>query len=95
MRILVYKSSVLYGAGTANLVSHLAASWIDAALSECQISQHNHENYRPNIYPKHETLPALQRIIITATARTIFQSMSQYSQSLHFERGAAQCSLFP
>jgi hypothetical protein len=55
MGIRVYKSPVLYGAGTANFVSRLVALGIDATLSECQISQHNRENHGPNNCPKHET----------------------------------------
>jgi hypothetical protein len=68
LRIRVYKSPVLYGAGTPNLVWHLGALRIDATLSECQISQHHHENHRPDNYPKHDFLPALLRKSITAAS---------------------------
>jgi hypothetical protein len=61
MRIRVYKSPVLYGAGTANPVSRLAALGINATLSECQISQDNHEHHRPGNYSKHDFLPVLPK----------------------------------
>jgi hypothetical protein len=72
LRIRVYKSPVLYGAGTPNLVWHLGASGIDATLSERQISQHHHENHRPDNYPKHDFLPALLRKSITAASTRHF-----------------------